>query len=706
MTHHPGPTERESIWFTLSSEGGPADNFTVSPIQQLRRDAQDNVVRPSRVRSETVIQYAGLGYAISQAGDRLMWAAEHNQADEVDRLVRPRCRGKVLLRTRLASLGAFLVTIVLFVGLSILQDEIEASWIFAYLSVAAVICLILTMILCAANLAPWIGEPGPSANFYINDECTSVLHVASAFGSSDVVNVLLSCGADPNFTDLRLRTPLHYAALHGNLDACLLLVKAGASVDVRDDQDMYPYYLARQSGRLQRSKKEVERVRERVREREGDNDDGNGNGNGNDTEDLVTRVLDGPPLCLLYSIRECCVENGDDASPEEIRSIMTSHPAFLKRPAWSSNVRDMELSMVDVQDSDEDSDGDDEDSDELVQASSKQQMTTTPHGTWGMTPLMLIARHTKSSFYLMEYEMIVRDLILEHGAHVDGLHPTKGTTALHYAMLSGNRALALVFLSLGADPLRAEYKRAKTALHIACSKKGNIDIVRKMLETITGRSSTEVENDINGIVKGVVANDGNRNEDEDEDGDKEGMAISDGSLDPFDADGSTPLHNAIVSLRDVGIVRLLLSFGADPTLSGKSGFSKLGSMNTPIGWLASKGKAVHVEMLQAIAEYTPLGFNINARDPCGLSPLHLAARSGKTNVVQWMLNTYGNTIDINVRCSTSFKTAEEYASANGHVETVRTLQRWEERQDTFGEEDVGDTDGIRARKRKGTGGRT
>jgi ankyrin repeat protein len=321
---------------------------------------------------------------------------------------------------------------------------------------------------------------------------------------------------------------------------------------------------------------------------------------------------------------------------------------------------------------DEDDDEDDED-DEDDKAGNKTRQnlneakqTQVPRGTWGMTPLMLICRDATCSFQFMEWEMIVRDLIVDHGCDVNFPHPKNGMTPLHYAVKSGNRALSILLLGLGADPARPRYTDGKTPLHIACARSGGVDVGSTMMERLKG---------------------------DDEDAT---------SLDPYDIAGSTPLHEAMATARDISLVRELLSHGANPTLAGKTGRSKIGSKCTPMGWLSYQGGQMHLKMMVSIAdslEKNPLAtFNINARDPCGLSPLHLASRGGKDGVVRWMLDRWSSEIDVNVRCSKNFKTPMEYAEANGHVSTLRLLKRFVAKKDTNVEEEVGDPHGMRARR--------
>ena len=166
-------------------------------------------------------------------------------------------------------------------------------------------------------------------------------------------------------------------------------------------------------------------------------------------------------------------------------------------------------------------------------------------------------------------------------------------------------------------------------------------------------------------------------------------------------EGTTPLHDALVTACDPSLVRVLLKRGCDPTLAGKSGTSALGSMHTPMGWLASRGTREHLDMMILMAKHSRVKMNMNIRDPCGLSPLHLAARGGRSNVIQWMLEEYKDTIDVSVRCSKSMKTAKEYALANGHDATLKLFERWEEEQSGERVEKViGDSVGLRSRRQK------
>lgn len=624
---------RQKIWFSLSSQGAPDERTITSNIQRHRRkiyiEKHPESSRTSRVRGEFLLKYAGLAHHLTQVGDKVMWAAEHNDTETIKRWVLPRCTGKVMVRTRLALLGNLLITAVLFAAVCTMDDSkdtVTPVWLFSVVVLFAVCSLISACMLCLTNIAPWLGEcePGISCNFYINGEFTSLLHVAAAFGSEDVIKCLLSLGADPNVRDLRLRSPLHYAALHGHRKICVHLIQHNACSEVPDDNDMYPYDLAKGSNYCSPT-----------------------------IQAEISSILNAPATVLLSHIKTCLERFEEMEHPSLLLNTISSIITDTKDNRCAS-VRDMTMSMKDVIGgcSSDESSSDEEDNE--VQKSQKtleKRRRQVKLGTWGMTPLMLICRGTTGSSYLLQWETIVKDMITERNADVDQLHPTKGTTALHEAVRSGNRYMCAVLMSMGADPMRIDYTQGRTVLHDACGNKGNEKIVQRMLENICTRFKENEEEESTMNV----------------------------NVDCFDIDGTTPFHEAIAS-GSVAMVKLMLEHGCcNAMLPGKSGNNPiLGSMYTPLGWLASKKKniAVHLEMMKQITA-TTFSSSVNKRDPSGLTPLHLAARNGNNVIVEWLLTEYKTTIDSAVKCSTSFKTPKEYALANFHPKTVELLEKHE-----------------------------
>jgi len=95
---------------------------------------------------------------------------------------------------------------------------------------------------------------GPAAVLLDDDpeELTS-LHYASSFGSTPVVDYLLSAavGADPCAARGNAFTPLHAAAMNGHTAACDALLSKGAKVNAQTDPQGYsPLHSAAFAGHL------------------------------------------------------------------------------------------------------------------------------------------------------------------------------------------------------------------------------------------------------------------------------------------------------------------------------------------------------------------------------------------------------------------------------------------------------------------------
>ena len=69
------------------------------------------------------------------------------------------------------------------------------------------------------------------------------LHLATHAGRSDVVQLLLEHGADPNARNWSLDTPLHSAEYDHHGSATKLLLEHGADVDARNCEDMTPLHV-------------------------------------------------------------------------------------------------------------------------------------------------------------------------------------------------------------------------------------------------------------------------------------------------------------------------------------------------------------------------------------------------------------------------------------------------------------------------------
>lgn len=72
----------------------------------------------------------------------------------------------------------------------------------------------------------------------IDESNLGLIHWATDTGSVDIIQVLLSFGADINLQDADGQTALHYASSCGHLDCIRLLLSHGASVEIVDNDGL------------------------------------------------------------------------------------------------------------------------------------------------------------------------------------------------------------------------------------------------------------------------------------------------------------------------------------------------------------------------------------------------------------------------------------------------------------------------------------
>lgn len=80
---------------------------------------------------------------------------------------------------------------------------------------------------------------------------STAMHVAALFGPMPPVDCLLANGADVNARDALGQTPLHLAAVMGRADACRSLLGSGAEADARDCDGLTPLHRASARGSRQ-----------------------------------------------------------------------------------------------------------------------------------------------------------------------------------------------------------------------------------------------------------------------------------------------------------------------------------------------------------------------------------------------------------------------------------------------------------------------
>jgi len=70
------------------------------------------------------------------------------------------------------------------------------------------------------------------------------LHLASSKGKTEIVRLLLDCGANANAEDKNGSTPLHLASSEGETETVRLLLDRGAIADVMNKEGRTPLQVA------------------------------------------------------------------------------------------------------------------------------------------------------------------------------------------------------------------------------------------------------------------------------------------------------------------------------------------------------------------------------------------------------------------------------------------------------------------------------
>ncbi len=230
----------------------------------------------------------------------------------------------------------------------------------------------------------------------------------------------------------------------------------------------------------------------------------------------------------------------------------------------------------------------------------------------GNTPLMwaIVGRHSD----------VARHLVLK-GADVNAENEA-GKTPLHVAAASGNLSIVRLLVSKGAK-VNHEAKDGTTPLHIAAVM-GNTDVIRYL------------------VKKGA-------------------------RLDVEDVNGLTPLHYAALSVAEVfkgkentETVRYLVG-----EYMRKGTYKKRFTGGLTLLHFAAYGG----DLSQVRRLLRKKGIGVNVRTQEGLTPLHVAAMKGHTDIVRYLVRKGA---DINAT-DTSGYTPLHYAVLSGHTEVVRYL---------------------------------
>jgi ankyrin repeat protein len=85
---------------------------------------------------------------------------------------------------------------------------------------------------------------GAEVNLAGTDSCFTSLHYAARLGHVDLCELLVRYGADTDAQTAKLETPLHLAIAKGHREVVAILLKYSARLDIRDKNGMTPLQQA------------------------------------------------------------------------------------------------------------------------------------------------------------------------------------------------------------------------------------------------------------------------------------------------------------------------------------------------------------------------------------------------------------------------------------------------------------------------------
>ena len=251
------------------------------------------------------------------------------------------------------------------------------------------------------------------------------------------------------------------------------------------------------------------------------------------------------------------------------------------------------------------------------------------------------------------------------GAGADVNVPTpEGVTALLLALDNDHNEVAKLLLDRGASPHLWDWW-GRTALYIAVDRKATLGASRGGrggAATVTRRGSSPVVSSMD-IIKALLAADVDLNPQLNFHRPSRG-GNSGRFIDPLLNTGCTPLLRATMA-GDAEVVRALLDKGADPNINamGLTSFlvaAGVGAGNrggTGLAAQTSAGGPVNMELMELLLQH---GADVNAqvtgtltysmrvsRAPSaneGKTALHVAAESGKTDLVRYLLGKGASTL--------------------------------------------------------------
>lgn len=402
----------------------------------------------------------------------------------------------------------------------------------------------------------------------------TALHWAASEQNLEIARLLVAAGADVNReTRLQHMTPLHLAAAAGNRELAELLIEAKADVNAVNDLGTTPLMQAAASG-------DVNLIEALL-----------GHGAAVDAREIARGQT-----ALMFAA-------GLDRA-EAVR-LLAAHGADLDA---TSKVTMAKPELVD------------EDGNALPENSRKPKTEGT--GMGGLTALHYAAR---------EGFLDTARALLEAGANVNQPSPLDNGTALILALSNGHFDLADYLLSKGADPnianadgLAAVYALIESrwspvawtpnaftsASGIVQQKTAYLDLLGALLDRGADPNAK--------IAKTLWFSPPHHN------------------AAWVKAAGTTPFWRA-AQANDIPAMKLLLSRGADPKIASDENTAAL-AVAAGIGWAGNYSTNAPDAFLPAVRFLVEeLGFDVNAADNSGYTPLMGAAYRGDNEMVRYLV---------------------------------------------------------------------
>jgi ankyrin repeat protein len=153
---------------------------------------------------------------------------------------------------------------------------------------------------------------------------------------------------------------------------------------------------------------------------------------------------------------------------------------------------------------------------------------------------------------------------------------------------------------------------------------------------------------------------------------------SDGARNILNRVGSTPFLQA-AKLADIPFMKLLLDYGADPSITTEEGATALMAAAGVGIWQVGENPGTNEEALQAVKICFEYGNDVNARDVNNDTALHGAAHRGANDVVKFLVDKGANPNVVNVLGWTPLVIANGVLypnTFNRHLDTAELLLKF------------------------------